>query len=92
MSCFSAEPDPPIYTPKNLGSPSSEKSTIIRDVGHASRRPDGGTTCGVWSLDEFSDDAAVLLTTYSGTASEVTVTDGPSYVSFSAESPEGMLD
>jgi IMP cyclohydrolase len=92
MSRISAEPDAPIYTPRIWVAVRRGEPTSSAILGHARRLPNGGTTRGIWSIDELGDDVAVLLTTYSGTVKDVSVTDGPMYVSCSAKSATDMLE
>lgn len=92
MSNVLAEPDPPIYTPRIWVAARRGKPQTPLNLGHVSRRVDGGTTRSLWSVDYLSEDVAVLLTTYSGTTSQVTVTDGPMYVSCAADGPKDLLE
>jgi len=91
MSTMSAEPDPPIYTPRIWVAVQRGQPQSASIFGHVSCRPDGGTTRCIWSVDELADDVAVLMTTYSGTVKDVKVTEGPTYVSFHADSATDLI-
>ena len=91
MSGLAPEPDPPIYTPRIWVALCEGDRLTPSILGHTGRRSDGGTVCGLWTEDELVDDTAVLLTTYSGSATDVTVTEGPMHVSVDTASAEELL-
>ena len=91
MAGVTAEPDPPLYTPRIWVAVQPREPTSPALLGHARRRPDGGTTRCLWAVSDLASGTGVLLTTYSGTAAEVSVTDGPRHVSVGASDPHDVL-
>lgn len=92
MSTVSAEPDAPIFTPRIWIAVQRGRPQSAAILGHARRRADGGTTRCLWSVEDLAGNAGVLLTTYSATIDNVSVTDGPMYVSCNAESGADLLE
>lgn len=89
MDEISAEPDPPIWTPR-IWLASQPGQPVL--VGSARRRGDAASVRTLWRITGLQDREAVLLTTYVGSRFAVKVSSGLTECTTPSRSSEGLLD
>lgn len=84
------EPDPPIFTPRIWLAWSGDAPPVLGYVKR-SARPDGSADRVVWASDLAGPRAAVLMTTYRGTAVDVLTSDCPTDVTVNGATVDEVL-
>lgn len=93
FSAYQFEPDPPIFTPRIwLVTRTTDRPELLFGAAVRNARGTDEADHVAWAVAGLQPGDGVLLTTYEGTAAEVTTSRAPVDFAFSADGPQSLLD